>query len=492
MAGIGFKLQKLLVEEIYLSTFKGFIYALVITSGPWLIMVFTLAILTIFCSFIMNPEDQLLFNLLLVHISVLTNIITGIFQLFFTRIFSDKLYEKKRMELPNVIMTNLIMTLAILCILVFPLFLIDSTFPENTPFQVKMLSFCLVFTLNIIWVLMNYISASDDLLAFVKQYLIGSTVSVALGGVLGYLYGVTGFYSGFYVGQAYIATVLFYQIIKVYGFPKKIYFSIIYEYPQYRVLLLSGFFLYVGMWIDKFIYWYGSSGQRISKVFYYHADYNSVFFVAFLLMTPIMAIFFIIMETSFYKSYYVYHEKYLYTESLERLKIGCDEIKNTVKKSLLYIIQIEGMIVVLGVLFSKNILTLTNIPVYQYPLFSVILIGVFFHMLALIICIVLYYFDLKYETLKIYSTFFGLNGILTWIFMQTGGGTSGLGYMVSAIIVFVFALWKLRVSMEDLNYLSFTRQKIQEQANLDDTYIPTTGCYGRYYIRNGERILIDS
>ena len=489
MAGIGFKLQKLLVEEIYLSAFKGFGYALIITSGPWLIMVITLAVLSIFCSFILSKEDHLLFNLLLVHISVLTIIITGAFQLFFTRIFADKLYTKEREELPNIIMTNLIITMTIIAILVSPFLFIKSAFPENIPLQVKMLAFSLAFALNIIWVLMNYISAGEALLGFVKHFIIGSLVSVTIGGVLGYLYGFSGLFFGFYVGQAYIATILSYQIIKVYGLPKKLLFSIVYEYPQYRVLIMSGLFLYIGMWVDKFIYWYGPTGQRLTYVFYYHSDYNDIFFVAFLLMTPIMALFFITMETSFYKSYYAYHERYLYKATLMKLKEGCEDVRNTVKESLMYIIKIQGMIVVLSVLFSKKILALLNMDVSQYLLFTIILIGVFFHMLTLIICIVLYYLDLKYETLKIYLSFFLLNGILTLSFMLAGGGVSGLGYMTSSIIVFIIALWKLINSMRDLNYLSFTTQELPERENMNDIYIPTTGCYGRYYVRNGERII---
>ena len=488
MAGIGFKLQKLLVEEIYLSALKGFFYALVITSGPWLIMVISLAFLSILFSFILCPQDQLVFNLLLVHISVLTIIITGTFQLFFTRIFSDKLYTKEREELPNVIMTNLLITMALLLILVFPFFLIKTTFPQNVTFFVKMLSFCLVFALNIIWVLMNYISTSDEFLNFITHYIAGSLISVTLGGLLGFLSGFSGFFFGFFTGQAYIATVLFYQTVKVFGFPTKILFSALYRFPQYRILLVSGFLLYIGMWIDKFIYWYGPSGQRLTPVFYYHSVYNEIFFAAFLLMTPIMAIFFITMETSFYKSYYAYHEKHIYTETLERLKESCNKVKKTVKSSLIYIIQIQGMVVVLGVLYSKNILAFLNIPVSHYPLFNVILIGVFFHMLMLITCILLYYLDLKFETMIIYFTFFCLNGILTLMFMHASEGHSGLGYMIFSIIVFVLSLWKLKVSLDNLNYLTFTRQKISEREDSEDIFISTTGCYGRYYMRNGKNI----
>lgn len=492
MAGIGFRLQKLLVEEIYLSVFQGFFCALVITSGPWLIMVISLAVLSVFTGFILSPENRLLFNILLVHISVITIITTGSLQLFFTRVFSDKMYTKERDELPNVIMTNLTMTMAILLILVLPFFLMPTTFPPNITFPVKILTFCLVFTLNIIWVLMNYISASDEFLGFIKHYIVGSVLSVGLGGGLGYFFDFSGFFFGFFMGQAYIACVLFYLIIKVFGFPSRLHFTLISKTPEYRILLFSGFFLYMGMWVDKFIYWYGSSGRSLTPVFYYNPGYNDIFFVAFLLTTPIMAIFFISMETSFYKSYYAYHETHLATATLEKLNECCEDVKRTVKSSLLNLVQIQGMIIVLGVIFSKKILGVLGLSLCLSGLFNVILVGVFFHMLTLIVCILLFYFDLRRETMIIYLSFFCLNGLLTLLFIYAGEAYSGFGYLISSILVFVYSLWKLRVNLGKLNFLTLTRQKIPEHEDGENTFIPATGCYGRYYIKDGERILDNS
>lgn len=491
MAGIGFKLQKLLAEEVYLSTFKGFFYALIITSGPWLIMVTTLSILSIYSTLILSSEDKLLFSLFIVHVSVVTIIITGTFQLFFIRIFSDRIYTKEREELPNVIMTNLMITTSLTIALSSPIFFIESAFPENVAFQEKIALFGLLIAFNIIWVLMNYLTASDNLISYVKHYCIGSLLGIILAGAQGYISGFSGFLWGFYTGQAYIATVLFYLIVKVYGLPHKISLTMIYKHHQYLILIISGFLLYSGMWIDKFIYWYGPSGQQFTSIFFYHSAYNDVFFIAYLLSTPIMAIFLISMETSFYRSYYTYHERSVYTAPLDGLNRSSEDVLKTVKQSLLNIIKAQGLIVVLGILFSKHLLALLNLPTNLYFAFSVALIGVFFHVLSLIICVVLYYIDLKNENLKIYTLFFILNGILSFIFMRFGNDISGFGYMIASIIVFCMALKELNYSLNNLNYFSFTKQQVPEQKNTSNIYNPSTGGYGRYYIRNGEKVLVD-
>ncbi len=147
------------------------------------------------------------------------------------------------------------------------------------------------------------------------------------------------------------------------------------------------------------------------------------------------------------------------------------------------------MIILLGILCSKEILIFFKLPESLQPFFSIVLVGVFFHMLTLIICILLFYFDLKYETMTIYLAFFVLNGISTFIFMRCGEQYTGLGYLISSFIVFGYSLWRLLYNLNFLNFLSLTRHKMDELKDTDDIYIPGTSCYGRYYVKNGESLL---
>ena len=45
MAGIGFELRRILAEDTYTSMVKGYLYSTVISSGPWLMSVLSLAFL---------------------------------------------------------------------------------------------------------------------------------------------------------------------------------------------------------------------------------------------------------------------------------------------------------------------------------------------------------------------------------------------------------------------------------------------------------------
>ncbi len=483
MAGIGFKLQRLLVEEMYLSLFKGFFFSLIITSGPWLIMVISLAVLSILSGFFLVDEHQLLFNILLIHIFSSTIIITGTFQLFFTRIFADKMYTKEREELSVIILTNLAATLCFTCLLSIPfLYLV------TIDFSLKLLVFGLTLAMNFIWVLMNYISASEDFLGFIKHYLIGSAAGILLGATIGYASNFSGFFAGFFLGQIYVAITLIFQSIKIFGLPDRLDVALFRKNKHYSLLIFSGFFLYAGMWVDKFIYWYGPDGSKTASFLYYNSGYNDIFYICYLFTTPIMALFFITMETTFYKKYYAYNKAVTGKATLDQLRRMRDEITDCIKTQLNNIVRIQSLIIILGVLFSEKILALFKIDAELTLLFTYALIGVFFHMLFLIICVILLYFDLRKETMKIYANFLVLNFLLTIFFYTLPSYCTGLGYTIGAFLVFMHSIIQLKRSLTDMNYLSFTRHAMAEE-KMEEIFLPESGGYGRYYIKNGEKII---
>ncbi|MBA7649856.1 hypothetical protein ES703_57655 [subsurface metagenome] len=56
MAGIGFQLHKLLEDESFLNKAKAYIFASIITSGPWIMSILSLTLLGILSGLIMTGE----------------------------------------------------------------------------------------------------------------------------------------------------------------------------------------------------------------------------------------------------------------------------------------------------------------------------------------------------------------------------------------------------------------------------------------------------
>jgi len=488
MAGIGFKLQQIISDKSYTSVLKGFAYALILSSGPWLIIVASLGTLSIYSTFFITLQSRQLFKILLVNNYFITIIITGTFQLFFTRIFADKLYDKQRKDLSNIIMCNLLVVLLFLTAVIIPfLLLIDA------PFVIKLLTFSFFIATAISWVLLSYASASDDFLKFIKHYLIGAGASLLLGYVLGNLFDFIGLYIGFILGQVYIAIMLFLKTVRIFGFPEQLSFEYITKKLYYRDLLASGFFLYAGMWVDKLIFWYGPTGIHYNSILYYNLHYDDVFYIAFLLATPLIAIFFLTIETSFYKHYYIFYNSLIQKGqhgNLEKIKKSCNKLIACIDSSLWLILTVQGIITVGGILFSKNIIRLFNMPEEIDLLLNVVLVGRFFQMMMMLICVLLLYFDLRKETIKVFGLFFVLNTFFTLLFLQLGEQFSGFGLTSAAIIGFIYALHQLKYFLRHAIYYTFTKKELPYAKSREKRiYINKTGCFGRYYVKNGKKLI---
>ena len=64
MAGIGFKLQKYFYKDDLVENAKGTLYSVLISSGPWLISVLTIAFISLYALMDMQVTDLFILKLL--------------------------------------------------------------------------------------------------------------------------------------------------------------------------------------------------------------------------------------------------------------------------------------------------------------------------------------------------------------------------------------------------------------------------------------------
>lgn len=157
MAGIGFKLQKLFQEDYFSSRLKAYAFAGLVTSGPWLIVILTIAVtqwLTTFLS-IASFEERTTFNLVVSYSFIFSQVLLGIQQLVVTRYLADCFYEKRYEDLfPAFLgMTKMTMALGSIVFLIFLSF-------SKLPFLLNGLIFILFMTINLIWVHFLFLSAA--------------------------------------------------------------------------------------------------------------------------------------------------------------------------------------------------------------------------------------------------------------------------------------------------------------------------------------------
>ncbi|EPE63477.1 putative membrane protein [Exiguobacterium sp. S17] len=176
MAGIGFKLQKLFQEDYFSSRIKAYAFAGLVTSGPWLIVIVTIALmqwLTTYLS-IASLEERTTFNLVVSYSFIFSQVVLGMQQLVVTRYLADCFYEKRYEDIfPAYIgMTKTTVVLA------GSLFLIFLSF-SDLPVVLNALAFVLFMTINLIWVQFLFLSAAKFYQAVAYSFLIGGFIAVS-------------------------------------------------------------------------------------------------------------------------------------------------------------------------------------------------------------------------------------------------------------------------------------------------------------------------
>src|SRR2546430_11165753 len=92
MAGIGFRLKRLIAEESYGGWLRAHLYGAVLASGPWLLSIFTLASLSLLSRGIVADPARDLFRTIVAWTYSFSLVTTGALQMVVTRQLADALY----------------------------------------------------------------------------------------------------------------------------------------------------------------------------------------------------------------------------------------------------------------------------------------------------------------------------------------------------------------------------------------------------------------
>ena len=156
MAGIGFKLRRLVQEDGLRGMLLGYLSSAVLCGGPWLISIATLALM----SRILQGETAL-FSSLVVTINILTLLAAGPFQFALTRYLSDRLYAADIGRHTSAFLTSWCLGVAPACGL-FALLL--AVTPLNWSWKVQALAlFGLISTVRMLFLFLGVVFLSKPL-----------------------------------------------------------------------------------------------------------------------------------------------------------------------------------------------------------------------------------------------------------------------------------------------------------------------------------------
>lgn len=452
MAGIGFELRRILVKDTYAATLRAYVYAGLISSGPWVLSIISVMLIGIISIGIVLPQLKVQqFLVSVTYLMASSLIFTGGLQLFFTRFIADRLFEKKEgMILPNLIGVLTLVTLSagvLGCFVVFPLF--------SEPLLFEVLLVTNFVTLCNLWMVMIFLSGMKAYNRILITLLIGYALMLVSAYWLRQLQ-VPGLMLALLIGHVSLLFMFLVEILREYPSERLVSFDFLKRQQVFTSLLLTGFAYNAGVWLDKLIFWFNPvTSQAIIGPLRMSLIYDLPIFLAYLAVIPGLAVFLVRIETDFAEAYDRLYTAIRGGETLDHIYFLKDQMVLTIRQGIFEIFKVQGITVVLLILWAPSLLKWLGISAYYLPLFYVDLVGVSIQVLFMALLNVFFYLDKRAIALQLTLLFMLLNAVLTVISQYLGPSYYGYGFSLSLLITALLGLFQLSRSLDTLEYETF-------------------------------------
>jgi len=452
MAGIGFELRKILSRDSYTATLHAYVYAGLISSGPWVLSILSVMLVGVISLGLVVPEVVIRqFLITVTYLMATSLILTGGLQLFFTRFVSDRLFERKYEQiLPNLVGMLLLVTLGAG---VLGILLLITLFDQGLIYRLLTLANFVV--LCNLWLVIIFLSGMKAYNRILLVMLVGYGLMVGSAFFLRHL-AMEGLLLALLLGHSSLLFLFLYDILREYRAEKLVAFDFLDRRQVFVSLLLTGLCYNLGIWIDKFIFWFNpqTSSQVIGPM---RASilYDLPIFLAYLAIIPGMAVFLVRIETDFAEWYERLFRAVRDGETLQHIGSLKAEMTFSIRQGLLEICKVQGLTVVLLFLFGPRILEWLGMSSYYLPLFYIDLIGVSIQVVFMAILNVFFYLDKRMIVLELCLLFVALNGALTLLSLYLGPSFFGYGFTFSLLLCVLLGLARLSTALDDLEYETF-------------------------------------
>ncbi len=453
MAGIGFELRSILRERRLTSIVAAFGYSAMLSSGPYFVSILSI----IFAGWLAYTfvEDKVLvrqFQVSVTYLIAFSLIYTGASQLMFTRYISDVVFVKEYQRvLPNftgVVVLNMVS--GFLVCLAFVLYAFrDMDFLYAVLFLFSFTTLCGVWMTNIL------LTSLKSYKYIVCSFVAGYGVFIGLSYLL-VKYGLNGLMLSFLTGQAVVFSLLAGYIVYSFRSEMLLEFDFTDARKTYPSLILTGLFYNMGVWADKFVFWFNeATSQAVVGPLRASVLYDIPVFLAYLTIAPGMASLFLKLEGEFAEVYDRYYKAVREGATLDKLYDLGDEVVDSARTLVLDVMRIQAIGLIFVFLFEVLIFRFFGLSLLYIPLFNLLSIGTFLQLLFISILSLAFYFDRRKEALAVTSVFFILNLSLSQLSILLGPYYYGYGFVISLIVASIMGIVLLRRFLYEIHYQTF-------------------------------------
>jgi len=451
MAGIGFELQKVLKGGGIASLFKVALAGIVIVAGPWLISIVGIFFLNRFAGFALTEASELFMAAIVYSYAFSLSLFGGIHYIF-TRYISDLIYLRKEGRAVATLLLTMVLFIIMTAILSSVAVYFIKTESISSLLLYKVSAVFLFIVINLIWLVMMFITLLKKYMTIFLVYLSGMGISFVSVYFLGSTYKLGGALAGFTAGQLYILLFLLFLIVKSYK-PGNIWIEfkpLLQYFSKYKYLFLAGFFYSAGIWIDKITLWILIGSSVKGTYLQLFEPYDITVYFTNLTIIPGLVYFMVFSETDFYstlRKFLLIIEK----STLSRIREEKYKLIRTMNRSIYEQSFFQGVIS-LGLIIMAPVINsslLSNLS--DSVTLRIVLAAVFFHLFFLTVITFLFYVEMYREAFFSTLLFFIMNISLTIILAYVQFPYYGAGYLAASFCASLLSFFFLKSGVKNLD-----------------------------------------
>lgn len=453
MAGIGFELLQLWRKDTYQSVLRLYGLATVISSGPGLLIIASLAVVC-FYSLFATPNQVIAHQFLAIAIYLLSlsMILSSLWQYTFFRFIADKIFLNQFDQVvPNVIGV-LFIQLCASAILSF--FLVFFVFPQSSVL-LKLLMTTNFIVLNLIWLSTVLLTGFKSYRYLMLGFVIGYGVMIGLHFVIKN-HSLPLLLVELLVAQVLLFIFIFASVLYAYPNRKLIRFEFLKKGNVHYFLMLTNLFYTVGIWVDKYLFWFNANtGATIFPPLRLSPVYDLPMFLGYLGIVPAAAAFMLQMEAKFSLLYPEYMKTIFRRGSLSEINTIKAELVLAGREAMVTLLKTQASITIILFLAAQFLLEYFNLNQLYLNLLLVVIVAVGLNVMLWGALNILYYITQYFQAFWVSVTFLVTNVVFTGISLQMGPFYYGYGFALSLLVSNVLALFFINKDFKDLNYTTF-------------------------------------
>jgi len=455
MAGIGFELRKLSRDQSLSGIVGALGHAAVVAAGPWIFTIVSLAAITGVTEQVAGRATLASFRAVIIYAFAVSLVLTAPITIVSMRLLADALWLRQPQRVRPLLFGAFILSIAFVSLGVAAMAIY---FRMPLPLSLALLSASL--TVALIWVALSFCGAVRDYRGVTVAFAGGLLLSVVAGISAALMdLGAAGIAAGFIAGLAVTFILLSLRVLATFpgrlDAPEEGLAAILNGLNVYWPLALGALAATVGVWIDKWIFWFSPIGETVEGGLVHAPLYDSAMFIASLVIIPALATFVVNLETDFFERYQSYFSTIATHGTLQQIETARQHLAQRTLDNLVLITVAQVGVCAVLILSAPMIVESLGLQFQQIAILRFGALGAVFQFIFIAATSMLLFFDRRRLYLALQVAFLALNAGLTGLSVWLGETYFGVGYFAASLIASMIAFLVANSTFDRLNFLTF-------------------------------------